>query len=182
VSQGTVDNKDPEKLLVPTLQAYKDSPCLVIATTGGMHTEYLRKRFPQDNIIVEDFVDYDYIMPRANAFVTCGGYGSVMLSIKHCLPMVAAGVHEGKNEINARIGYFKLGINLNTERPTPAQIKKAVTALLANPAYRPRLATLHKELVSYNTLSACEGYIRELLPTAAVPMVPAVRQPAAVVA
>ncbi len=182
VSQGTVDNKDPEKLLVPTLQAYKDSPCLVIATTGGMHTEYLRKRFPQDNIIVEDFVDYDYIMPRANAFVTCGGYGSVMLSIKHCLPMVAAGVHEGKNEINARIGYFKLGINLKTERPTPAQIKNAVTALLANPAYRPRLATLHKELVSYNTLSACEGYIRELLPTAAVPMVPAVRQPAAVVA
>jgi MGT family glycosyltransferase len=181
VSQGTVDNKDPEKLLVPTLEAYKDSPCLVIATTGGMHTEYLRKRFPHDNIIVEDFVDYGSVMPRADAFVTCGGYGSVMLSIRHGLPMVAAGMHEGKNEINARIGYFKLGINLHTDRPTPGQVKNAVTALLADPAYRQRVAALRQELTGYNTLSACEGYIRELLPAAAVPAVPAVAQPAAAV-
>ncbi len=181
VSQGTVDNKDPEKLLVPTLEAYKDSPCLVIATTGGMHTEYLRKRFPHDNIIVEDFVDYGSVMPRADAFVTCGGYGSVMLSIRHGLPMVAAGMHEGKNEINARIGYFKLGINLHTERPTPGQVKNAVTALLADPAYRQRIAALRQELTGYNTLSACEGYIRDLLPAAAVPTVPAVAQPAAAV-
>jgi UDP:flavonoid glycosyltransferase YjiC (YdhE family) len=118
-------------------------------------------------------------MPRADAFVTCGGYGSVMLSISHGLPMVAAGMHEGKNEINARIGYFKLGINLNTERPTPVQVKNAVTALLADPAYRQRVATLRKELNGYNTLSVCEGYIRELLPAAAVPGVPAVAQPAA---
>jgi UDP:flavonoid glycosyltransferase YjiC (YdhE family) len=82
--------------MVPTLEAYKDSPCLVIAATGGMHTEYLRKRFPQDNIVVEDFVDYGYIMPRADAFVTCGGYGSVMLSISHRLPMVAAGITRAK--------------------------------------------------------------------------------------
>ena len=162
------------------MEAYKDSPCLVIAATGGMHTEYLRKRFQQDNFIVEDFLDYGYVMPRADAFVTCGGYGSVMLSISHRLPMVAAGVHEGKNEINARIGYFKLGINLKTERPTSAQIKNAVTALLADPAYRQRVATLRKELVGYNTLHACEGYIRDLLPADAVPTVFNVPQPVAV--
>ncbi len=180
VSQGTVDNKDPEKLMVPTLEAYKDSPCLVIAATGGMHTEALRKRFPQDNIIVEDFVDYGYIMPRADAFVTCGGYGSVMLSISHCLPMVAAGLHEGKNEINARIGYFGLGINLETDRPTPGQVKKAVTALMADPAYRQRIDTLRKELTGYDTLPVCEGYIRELLPAGAVPAALPVPQPASV--
>jgi UDP:flavonoid glycosyltransferase YjiC (YdhE family) len=93
--------------------------------------------------------------------------------------MVAAGVHEGKNEINARIGYFKLGINLKTERPTPVQIRNAVTTLLSDPAYRLNVATLRNELVGYNTLSACEGYIRELLPAAAVPTVQAVAQPAA---
>jgi UDP:flavonoid glycosyltransferase YjiC (YdhE family) len=119
-------------------------------------------------------------MPRADAFVTCGGYGSVMLSISHRLPMVAAGVHEGKNEINARIGYFKLGINLKTERPTPAQVRNAVTALLADPSYRQRVATLRKELIGYNTLPACEGYIRDLLPAEAVPHAPATPQPAAV--
>jgi hypothetical protein len=36
------------------------------------------------------------------------------------------GVHEGKNEIAARIGYFKLGINLKTGTPTATQIRKSV--------------------------------------------------------
>ncbi len=37
VTQGTVE-KDIEKLLVPTLEAFKDSDTLVIATTGGSKT------------------------------------------------------------------------------------------------------------------------------------------------
>ncbi len=99
VSQGTVDNKDPEKLMIPTIEAFKDSPFLVIVATGNLHTETLRKRYPQENIIIEDFVDYNYIMPYTDVFVTCGGYGSVMLSISHNVPMVAAGIHAGKNDI-----------------------------------------------------------------------------------
>ena len=38
VSQGTVDNTDPEKLIVPTLEALKDGPYVVVATTGGVQT------------------------------------------------------------------------------------------------------------------------------------------------
>ncbi len=173
VSQGTVDNKDPEKLMAPTLEAYRNTPFLVIAATGGMHTEALRKRFPQDNFIIEDFVDYSYIMPKADVLVTCGGYGSVMLSITNRLPMVAAGEHEGKNEINARIGYFNLGINLKTERPSPAQIKNAVDVLMNDPSYRRNVEKLRTELIGYNTLPLCEGYIRELLPAQATDETPA---------
>ncbi len=58
-------------------------------------------------------------MPYPDVYITNEGYGGVMLAIENKLPMVLAGVHEGKNEINARIGYFKLGINLRTETPTP---------------------------------------------------------------
>lgn len=47
-----------------------------------------------------------------------------MQSIVNKLPMVVAGIHEGKNEICARVGYFKLGINLRTENPKPEKIKK----------------------------------------------------------
>ena len=130
VTQGTVE-KDVEKLLVPTLEAFKNTDTLVVCTTGGSQTEELRKRFPQRNLIIEDFIPFDNIMPYANVYITNGGYGGVMLGIENKLPMVVAGVHEGKNEICARVGYFKLGINLETEKPTAAQIKKAVEKILA---------------------------------------------------
>jgi UDP:flavonoid glycosyltransferase YjiC (YdhE family) len=97
-------------------------------------------------------------------FVTCGGYGSVMLSISHRLPMVAAGLNEGKNEINARLGYFKLGKDLKTDRPKPQQIREAVQEVMGNPVYRQHIEKLRTELIGYNTLELCEGYIRETLP------------------
>ena len=149
VTQGTVE-KDVEKLLVPTLEAYKDSDTLVICTTGGSMTKELRKRFPQSNIIIEDFIPFDSIMPYAKVYITNGGYGGVMLGIENKLPMVVAGVHEGKNEICARVGYFKLGINLKTERPSAAQIKKATEKILTSPVYRKNIQRLSHEFIQYH--------------------------------
>ena len=113
VTQGTVE-KEAKKLLLPTLEAFKDSNVLVVATTGGSQTAALRERYPHKNIIIEDFIPFSDIMPYADVFITNGGYGGVMLSIENEVPMVVAGIHEGKNEINARIGYFGLGVNLRT--------------------------------------------------------------------
>ena len=97
------------------LEAFQNSDYLVIVTTGGSKTVELRQRFTADNFIIEDFIPFDEVMPYCDVYITNGGYGGVLLGIEHQLPMVVAGVHEGKNEIAARVGYFKLGINLNTE-------------------------------------------------------------------
>lgn len=162
VTQGTVE-RDPEKILVPTLEAFKDTDTLVVATTGGSGTRQLRERFPHANLVIEDFIDFGLIMPYAHAYVTNAGYGGVLLSIGHGLPMVAAGVHEGKNEIAARIGYFNLGINLSTERPTPRQIQAGVAEVLSNPVYRQRVAALAEEFRRYHPQHLCAGYIAQLL-------------------
>jgi MGT family glycosyltransferase len=162
VTQGTVE-KDVEKLLVPALEAFKDTSTLVICTTGGSQTEELRKRFPQRNIIIEDFIPFDNVMPYANVYITNGGYGGVMLGIENELPMVVAGVHEGKNEICARIGYFKLGINLSTEKPTPLQIKNGVAKILADTMYRTNVERLSKEFNRYNPGELCARYITTVL-------------------
>lgn len=162
VTQGTVE-KDVEKLLVPTLEAYKDSDTLVICTTGGSQTDELRIRFPQSNIIIEDFIPFDSIMPYAKVYITNGGYGGVMLGVENKLPMVVAGVHEGKNEICARIGYFKLGINLKTERPTPAQIKKAAEKILSSSVYRKNVQKLSNEFRQYHPGELSASYISALL-------------------
>ncbi|MBC7923588.1 MAG: glycosyltransferase [Ferruginibacter sp.] len=162
VTQGTVE-KDPEKIIVPTLEAFKGTDYLVIATTGGSQTEALRKRYPQPNLVIEDFIPFDTVMPFCQVYITNGGYGGVLLSIKNKLPLVVAGIHEGKNDINARVGYFKLGINLKTEKPTPAQIRDSVAEILSNPAYKTTISQLNEEFSAYNPQLLCEKYVNEVL-------------------
>jgi UDP:flavonoid glycosyltransferase YjiC (YdhE family) len=163
VSQGTVDNKEPEKLIVPTIEALKDKPYLILVATGNSKTEELRKKYAQANVIIEDYIDFSYILPHTDVFVTNGGYGSTFLSLANDVPIVAAGLHEGKNEICARIGYFKVGINLKTERPKPDQIRNSVEKILSDEGYKNNVAALKAEFKQYPTLTLCEQYIAEML-------------------
>ncbi|ACT93165.1 glycosyltransferase [Dyadobacter fermentans] len=161
VTQGTVEH-DINKILVPTLEAFKNSETLVIATTGGNGTAELRARFPFENLIIEDFIPFDDVMPRADVYVTNGGYGGTLLSIHNQLPMVAAGVHEGKNEVCSRIGHFGCGINLETETPTPDQIRESVHKILSNDIFKKNVFRISTHLdVDANEKSA--GHILDLL-------------------
>lgn len=170
VTQGTVE-RNPEKLLVPTLLAFADDPAtLVIATTGGTFTEELRARFPQKNLQIHDYMDFAAIMPRADVFVTNAGYGGVLMAARHGLPMVAAGVHEGKSEIAARINHFGLGISLKTERPSSDQVLDAVERVLRSPEYRHNAERLSREFQQYNPNLLCQESIERLfLPTPKLP-------------
>jgi UDP:flavonoid glycosyltransferase YjiC (YdhE family) len=163
-TQGTVE-KDSSKLLVPTLEALKNTEYLVVITTGGSDTERLRRQYEAPNVIIEDFIPFDDIMPFADVYVTNGGMGGVMLSIENKLPMVMAGVHEGKNEICARAGYFNLAVNLKTERPTALQIRRAVDEVTGNEIYRKNISALSEEFSTYNSLELCEYYLQKLLPS-----------------
>jgi len=162
VTQGTVET-DVEKIIVPTLEAFKDSDVLVIATTGGSRTQELRDRYPYSNILIEDFIPFNNVMPGVNAYVTNGGYGGVLLGIQNKLPMVVAGVHEGKNEINTRIGYFKLGIDLKTEKPSPSKIREAVETVLRDRLYRNNVVKLAREFEDYDPSWLCEKYVDEIM-------------------
>ncbi len=162
VTQGTVE-KDVDKILTPTLEAFQNSDCLVIVTTGGSQTEELKKKYASGNVIIEDFIPFDDVMPYADVYVTNGGYGGVLLSIQNQLPMVVAGVHEGKNEINARVGYFKLGINLKTERPSVLQLRKSVEEVLSNDIYFKNVKRLSQEFKQYDPNEICLQQIARLI-------------------
>jgi MGT family glycosyltransferase len=162
VTQGTVE-KDVNKLLVPALEAFKNSDCLLIVTTGGCQTAQLKAAYPEKNIIIEDFIPFEDVMPYSDVYLSNGGYGGVLLSIKNGLPMVVAGVHEGKNEINARVGFFNLGVNLRTEKPSVLQLRKSVEEVLANPAYARNVAGLREEFNTYNPGLICETHVARLV-------------------
>ncbi|MEI9945935.1 MAG: nucleotide disphospho-sugar-binding domain-containing protein [Chitinophagaceae bacterium] len=163
VTQGTVE-KDPEKLLVPTLEAFKNSKTLVVCTTGGSQTQELREKYPQPNFIIEDFIPFSDVMPYADVYITNGGYGGVMLGIENRLPLIVAGIHEGKNEINARVGYFELGINLETETPSPQQIGKAVNEVFTNLMYKQNSEKLAAEFNQYHPQDLFSKYLSGLIP------------------
>lgn len=134
VTQGTVE-KDINKLLIPAIEAFKNTDVLLIVTTGGSETEALRRKYLYENIIIEDFIPFKDVLPYCRVFITNGGYGGVLQSLSQGIPMVAAGVHEGKSEICARIGYFKVGIDLKTETPTPRQLALAAEEIMSNGEY-----------------------------------------------
>jgi UDP:flavonoid glycosyltransferase YjiC (YdhE family) len=157
VSQGTVDNTDPTKLLVPTLQALAHGPHVVIATTGGVQTAELRRRFPTANVVIEDFVDYDTLFPHVDAFVTSGGHGSMLAALRHGVPVVGAGTREGKNDNNARIDHNRLGVDLRTERPRPARIAAAVARVLGDREIAGNVARLRAELDAYDPMAIIDA-------------------------
>ena len=159
VSQGTVDNTDAEKLFVPALEALKGGSHLVVATTGGKNTAELRRRYPEDNVVVEDFVDFGLLFGQTDLFICNGGYGSILLALSNGVPVLSAGVREGKNDINARVDYFGFGIDLKTERPTPAKIAKGVTRILTDKRFSQNVARVRAEFETYRPLDLIDGLI-----------------------
>jgi len=149
-----VDNTDPAKLIIPAIEALKDCGYVVVATTAGAQTAALRARFPQPNVVIADFINYDDLFPHVDVFVTSGGFN--LTAFLHGVPVIGAGKREGKNDINARIGYNKLGIDLRSEHPMPAAIRKAVRRLLDDPTYARKVADLRAELQSYDPIEAIE--------------------------
>jgi UDP:flavonoid glycosyltransferase YjiC (YdhE family) len=159
VSQGTVDNRDPEKLLVPALTALAGTDHLVIACTGRRHTDALRARFPHDNVLVEDWVDFDTLLPRANLFICNGGYGSIMHALINAVPILSAGKLEAKNDINARLAYRGFGLDLKTERPKPHQIAAGVKRVLGDPSFTQNVTRVSEILKASRPLETMEAAI-----------------------
>jgi len=159
VSQGTVDNTDPTKLVQPTLEALAGEPYVVVATTAGAGTATLRERFASPTVLVEDFIDYDTLFPHTDVFVSNGGFGSVLAAMRHGVPVVAAGRSEGKNDVDARVGHNHLGIDLRTERPRPARIRAAVHQVLHDPTYVAQVRAVREELESYEPMARIEAVL-----------------------
>lgn len=157
VSQGTVDNDDPSKLIVPTLEALRNSPYVVVATTGGRLTDELRRRFPSPKVVITDFIDFDVLFPHVDVFVCNGGYGSILTALHHGVPVVGAGKREGKSDNNARIAYNGLGVDLRSEHPKPARIAAAVREVLASARIRSGVDRLRDELDGFDTMAIIDS-------------------------
>jgi MGT family glycosyltransferase len=129
ITQGTLSN-DPEQLLFPALQALANDDVLLIGTTGGLPVEQLPGDTIPSNAHVERFIPFDHLLPHVDVMVTNGGYNGVQMALSHGVPLVVAGATEDKLEVNARVDWTGVGVDLRTAAPTPKQLQRAIRHVL----------------------------------------------------
>jgi MGT family glycosyltransferase len=161
VTQGTVANHDFGLLVAPALQALADEPdLLVVVTTGGRPIDTIPCAIPS-NARVASYLPFEWILRKADVFVTNGGYGSVNQAMSYGIPIVGAGLTEDKADVNARIAWSGVGINLATNQPDPKVLRGAVRAVLEQPAYRTRAASMADEFDKRDTRALIVRIINE---------------------
>lgn len=156
VSQGTVDNHDPRKLMIPAIEAFAGGDRLLVVVTGGLGTDELRSRFPHDNVLIEDFVDFDLLFPHTELFVTNGGLGGVLLALSHGVQLLVAGTREGKGDINVRLASRGLAVDLRSENPSARAVARGARRVLADKDMRARVAAMKTALEWYDSVGIIE--------------------------
>jgi len=163
VTQGTVANHDFSLLIGPTLAALANEPdLLVIATAGGRPIDAIPGPIPS-NARLATYLPFDWVLPKADVFVTNGGYGSVNQAMSFGIPLVTAGLTEDKADVNARVAWSGVGINLATNEPTPQALREAVRTVLDKPNYRLRVSLMADEFDGIDTRSEVLRIVSQVL-------------------
>ena len=118
-------------------------------------------------MVIRDYVDFPRVLEFTDVFVSNGGFGGVQLSLSKGVPLVVAGINEGKSDVNARVEYARVGINLRTERPAPAAIAAAVTRILGDPGWRQRALTVQEQPAAADPADVAADVVESAVPQAA---------------
>jgi MGT family glycosyltransferase len=163
VTQGTVANHNFNLLLAPTLAALANEPdVLVVATAGGRPVEAIPGPIPA-NARLASFLPFEWLLPRTDVLVTNGGYGSVNQALSFGIPLVTAGLTEDKADVNARVAWSGVGLNLAINEPTRQALREAVRTVLDRPAYRLRASQMANEYAGIDTRSEILSIIGQVV-------------------
>ena len=155
VTQGSVANRDLTELVVPTLSAFAEGGAFVAAVTaredGPDLVTGLLGSVPS-NAGVYGYVPYEAVIPYADVVVTNGGGTGLHMALAAGVPLVVAGESEDKADYAELVQWSGMGINLHTSRPEPDEIRRAVTAVLADPLYRCNARRAQREIAECRPL------------------------------
>jgi MGT family glycosyltransferase len=161
VTQGTLTNDDFSELVMPTLQALANEPDIVVVVTmGGRPVEALAGPLP-DNVRVAQYLPFEWILSKIDAFVTNGGYGSVNQALSFGVPVVTAGTTADRGDVSARVAWSGVGVNLATNAPTAEALRVGVRAVLDDPKYRAQALLYAEEARGIDTGSEILRIVRQ---------------------
>ena len=159
LTQGTVANHDLGQLVAPALMALAGrKDVLVLVSTGGKPIDAIPVPLPS-NALAATFLPFEALMPHLDLLVTNGGYGAVTQALTRGVPVIAAGTTEDKQDVNARIGWCGVGLDLHTDTPTPEQLRDAISAVLDDDGPRLRAQALAAEYAGYDAAASLRGLL-----------------------
>jgi MGT family glycosyltransferase len=162
VTQGTLANHNFGLLIAPTLAALANEPdLLVVVTAGGRPIDAIPGPIPS-NARLASYLPFEWMLPKVDVFVTNGGYGSVNQAMSFGIPLVTAGLTEDKADVNARVAWSGVGIDLATNEPTPQALRDAIRTVLDNPNYRSRASLMADEFDRIDTRSEILRIVSEV--------------------
>ncbi|MGE3817852.1 MAG: glycosyltransferase [Isosphaeraceae bacterium] len=134
-TEGTAHHQDPF-VLKAVARGLAGRAVEVVLTTGGRAEPSARDLSTlASNIRVESWVSHDDLLPRCAAFVTTGGAGSVLASLRHGVPMVIVPTRWDKPDNAQRVVEAGAGLRIAPKRCRPQAIREAVERVLAEPSF-----------------------------------------------
>ncbi len=161
VTQGTLDNHDLTRLVLPTIEGLSRDDLLVVGTTGGPDPDSLPIRLPA-NARIEGFIPHDRLLAKVDVMVTNGGYGGVQQALALGVPLVVAGDSEDKPEVAARVAWSGTGVNLRSGRPSPGRVAAAVRHVLADPSFGAHAQAMRREIRAHRPLDELDEVLDAL--------------------
>jgi UDP:flavonoid glycosyltransferase YjiC (YdhE family) len=129
-----VGNYDFGQLVAPTLAALANEPdVLAVVTAGGRPVDAIPGPLPT-NARAASYLPFEWALAKADVLVTNGGYGSVNQALSFGVPLVTAGLIEDKADINVRVAWSGVGVNLATNEPTSEALREAQTEAVESPS------------------------------------------------
>jgi UDP:flavonoid glycosyltransferase YjiC (YdhE family) len=154
VTQGTIANRDLSELIEPTLTGLADLEVTVVAALGR-EVGALSIPLPP-NAHLAEFIPFDMLLPKAEVYITNGGFGGTQQAIAAGVPVIVAGLTEDKPATAARVAYHNLGINLQTATPTPHAVAAATESVLKDAEMRDNVHKLAQAYAAHDPLSEIE--------------------------
>lgn len=101
-----------------------------------------------DNVRIAQYVPQDEVLPHCDVVVSHGGSGSVIGALAHGIPTLLVPIGADQPMNAQRCVELDVGRRLNAVTATPADVRAAVTELLAVPTYRQEAERLRTELAA----------------------------------
>ncbi len=145
-SLGTLAHRTPG-VNEAIIAALRDEPINVISVVGRDQDP---ARFgPQPgNVHIERYLPHSTLLPYCDAFVTHGGYGSVMVGLNNGLPLVVIPIQADQPYNAACCAALGVGVMIEPDNRTPEAIREAVRAVLADPTYRANAQRVRDEMAA----------------------------------
>lgn len=144
---GTVFNIESGDLFSRVLAGLRELPVKLLATVGSQIDP--AEFGPQPaHVRIEQFLPQAAVLPYCSAVVSHGGSGSVLGALGHGLPCVLVPMGADQPHNARRCQALGVARVLDPVTTTPAGVRDAAAAVLADPGYRRAAARLADELAT----------------------------------